>query len=130
MKKESKILGPTGIKIRDYLTGEMKPVGGRIPEEEFGEWETYKKQCNRSGLKVSDEGLLDMIKTHNKITLALYPMAHEMGYKAVDFKNIMVDVFLDVISNINDEKWKKDSEKLRKEIIHGFEDSLSIKLSK
>jgi len=126
-ENKPRILGPTGIKLVRFL--KMKPVGGRIPEEKYSEWETYKNHCRHSGLKISDEGFLDMLQTHNKINKTLYPMANNFGYKPVEFKNIIIDVFLGTVSNINQDKWKKDSDHLKKEIVNGLENSLSIKLT-
>ena len=125
--EEGKILGPTGIKIWKYL--KMKPVGGKIPEEKYSEWEFHKHQCIRVGLKVSDEGMLDMLTTHNKLTRVFYPMANGLGYNPVDFKNMMVDVFVNAIQDLDDKKWKKESVDLRNEIVEGIEMAFTNKLT-
>jgi len=126
-EEEHKILGPTGIKMFNWV--KMKPVGARIPAEYIKEWEFYKRQCIISGLKISDEGFLDMLLTHNRITKTLYPMANRYGYNPAEFKNSIISAVLDTIDNIDDGKWQKDSKVLKDEIIDGVQLAFSNKIS-
>lgn len=125
-KKNKKLLSPTGEKVLEYVT--RKAVGGHIPASEFGEWEKYKKRCDRAGVSISCEGFLDMLKTHNKINDVMYPIANSYGYSPLKFKNEIVEVLLQIVKELDNKRLVKEASQLHEDIIDKTSEKLSIEL--
>jgi len=111
-ERKSKILGPTG----EYFLN-TRPVGGRIPRKDYPEWENFKSKCAVAGIKVNPEGLIDMIKSYNKMNKVLYPIASLYDFNPVEFRNDVLDIVLSKFEEIIDKKeWKKDSVKVKQQM--------------
>jgi hypothetical protein len=112
MKEEKdSLLGPVG---QEWFN--TRPVGGRIPKKRFDEWEKFKNRCFVAGLKMSPDGILDMLETYNRINDVLYPMASAYDFKPVQFKNDVLDIILGALKEISKDKWKEDSTKIKTKI--------------
>jgi hypothetical protein len=111
MTEKNKFLGPLGKEIF-----ETRPIGGRIPKESYNEWEDFKSKCGIAGLKPNPYGMLDMLTTYNKINKVIFPIANSYGFKPIEFKNKVIDIILQSLSEITDSKWDKESKEVKEAV--------------
>lgn len=98
---------------RGRLFIETRPVGGRIPNDQFGEWEDFKGNCAIVGLKLSPDGMLDMLKTYNKIYHAVIPVARELSLAPVALKADLLVAFLSELEKMQDGQTSRANKKMR-----------------
>lgn len=110
-KKSSGLLGPLGKEWVD-----TRPVGGRIPRKEFEEWRKFKSGCSIAGLQLSPDGMLDMLRTYNRVNEVTFPIARAYGLKPVLFKNEVLEIILSSLSELDQKEWAKDANKFKETI--------------
>lgn len=123
MTEKNKFLGKLGKELL-----ETRPIGGRIPKENYNEWEEFKSNCLIAGLKLNPYGILDMVATNNKINRVLFPIADSYGFKPIAFKNEVIDSILEALSEIADKKLNEEPNKFKKEVYSEIKDAIKINI--
>ena len=121
--KKDSLLGSKGLEWLD-----TRPVGGRIRKEDFDEWEKFKSRCSIAGIKMSPDGMLDMLKTYNSINEILYPMASAYDFKPIQFKNDVLEIMLSALKEKSKKSWVEDSAKLKTKIHEKLNTAVKISI--
>lgn len=122
-KRKNSILGPTGRLLVD-----TKPVGGRIPRNEYDEWLKFKSRCSIAGIQMNPDGMVDMVKTYNRINEVIFPMASSYDFKPIKLKNIVLDIMLKAIKEMDADEWKDDSKKVKHKIKTRLEKAVKVNI--
>lgn len=112
-KKKEKDPSSSLLGRRGKLLIETRPIGGRIPVAEFGEWEDFKGYCAIVGLKLSPDGMLDMLRTYNKIYHAVIPVAREHSLAPATLKDDLLVAFLAELEKMHNGQTKQTSQKMK-----------------
>ena len=122
-KKRSGLLGPLG---REWV--ETRPVGGRIPKDNFDEWETFKSRCAIAGLQLSPDGLLDMLVTYNKLNSVIFRIANSYGLRPIHFKDKIMDMVLEVLNKVDEKKVDESIQTVIENIRQQMEEEMRVKV--
>lgn len=110
-KQSSGILGPRG---RLFL--ETHPVGGRIPNDKLEEWKLFKSYCSVNGLKLSPDGMLDMLEVYNLVNSATARVAKECGLVPITFRDKMLKAFVKELAKIKTTELQIDTAKIQSNV--------------